>query len=200
VESGEILKFFENYKSGKLTPFLKTEEVPEDWNEEPVKVLVGKNFEQVALDKTKDVFVEFYAPWCGKLPPEPGSKTNPCSLACKARPELGILDGYFINHYIGPRHQYFDFMPKSENRHQNIDHIIDPPGHCKSLAPEWEKLGEKFKDHASIVVAKLDGTANEVDGVQIQGFPTLILFKKDTNEQVPYTGNAFFICFSQTIT
>jgi len=43
---------------------LKSEEVPET-NDEPVKVLVGKNFEAIALDETKDVLVEFYAPWCG---------------------------------------------------------------------------------------------------------------------------------------
>lgn len=39
--------------------YLKSEEVPEDWNKGPVTVLVGKNFESVALDPTKNVFVEF---------------------------------------------------------------------------------------------------------------------------------------------
>lgn len=38
---------------------LNTEEVPEDWNAESVKVLVGKNFDEVAMDSSKHVFVEF---------------------------------------------------------------------------------------------------------------------------------------------
>jgi len=30
-----------------------------------VKVVVAKNFDQIVLDPSKDVLLEFYAPWCG---------------------------------------------------------------------------------------------------------------------------------------
>jgi protein disulfide-isomerase A1 len=53
-----------NVKSGSLAPNVKSEPIPEK-NDGPVLVLVGKTFEEVAYDKTKDVLVEFYAPWCG---------------------------------------------------------------------------------------------------------------------------------------
>lgn len=42
-----------------VQPHLLSESVPADWDSQPVKVLVGQNFHQVALDKTKDVIVEF---------------------------------------------------------------------------------------------------------------------------------------------
>jgi len=43
---------------------MKSEEVPAT-NDAPVKVVVGKTFNEIAMDETKDVLVEFYAPWCG---------------------------------------------------------------------------------------------------------------------------------------
>jgi len=59
-----VAQFVADWESGKLRPHLKSEEVPEK-NDEPVRVLVGKNFNEVVMDTTKDVLVEFYAPWCG---------------------------------------------------------------------------------------------------------------------------------------
>jgi len=52
------------FHSGELKPTLKSEDAPAD-NSGPVKVVVGTTFNEIVLDTTKDVLVEFYAPWCG---------------------------------------------------------------------------------------------------------------------------------------
>jgi len=69
-EDGEKLtattfdSFIEKSLSGEYKSFRKSDPIPET-NDGPVKILVGKNFDQIVYDNTKDVFVEFYAPWCG---------------------------------------------------------------------------------------------------------------------------------------
>jgi len=59
-----VSKFVSDFLAGKIEPSIKSEPIPEK-NDEPVKVIVSKSFEDIALDATKDVLVEFYAPWCG---------------------------------------------------------------------------------------------------------------------------------------
>ena len=56
--------FVKSLLAGELKPYLKSEPIPED-NDGPVKTIVAENFNELVNDETKDVLIEFYAPWCG---------------------------------------------------------------------------------------------------------------------------------------
>ncbi|PCH41025.1 protein disulfide isomerase [Wolfiporia cocos MD-104 SS10] len=64
VTAEEVDKMVAQYVDGKLQPQLKSQPVPET-QDESVFNLVSKQFEDVVFDDDKDVFVEFYASWCG---------------------------------------------------------------------------------------------------------------------------------------
>ena len=50
--------------AGQIKPRIKSQPVPKKQSG-PVKVVVGKNFDDIVKDPSKDVLIEFYAPWCG---------------------------------------------------------------------------------------------------------------------------------------
>jgi protein disulfide-isomerase-like protein len=61
-------------------------------------------------------------------------------------------------------------------------------GHCKSLAPKYEKLAQVFAGDSDVVIAKLDATEeNEISTKYgITGFPTLKFFPAGSSEPINY--------------
>jgi protein disulfide-isomerase A1 len=114
VTAKNIKSFYEDWANGRLKPFFKSEAIPES-NDEPVKTIVGKTFQDLVINSEDDVLMEFYAPWCG---------------------------------------------------------------HCKQLVPIYDSLATKLKNVKGLVIAKMDSTANEIEGVEIKGFPTIKFFPK----------------------
>lgn len=72
-------------------------------------------------------------------------------------------------------------------------------GHCKQLAPIYDQLGEKYKDSETVVIAKIDSTANELEHTKITSFPTLKYYKKGDNAVVDYNGERTFDGFVKFI-
>ncbi|KAJ7507859.1 protein disulfide isomerase [Mycena galericulata] len=64
VDTEGIDSWVTQYLDGALQPELKSQPIPEV-QDENVYNLVGKEFDQVVFDDSKDVFIEFYASWCG---------------------------------------------------------------------------------------------------------------------------------------
>ncbi|KAI0268270.1 protein disulfide isomerase [Gloeopeniophorella convolvens] len=64
LSTAVVKGWVQDFASGKLQPQLKSQPIPES-QDEAVYTLVGKEFDQVVFQDDKDVFVEFYATWCG---------------------------------------------------------------------------------------------------------------------------------------
>ncbi|KAL1479124.1 hypothetical protein MTO96_052115, partial [Rhipicephalus appendiculatus] len=62
LKAEDIKTFVQGVLDGRIKPDLLSQDLPDDWDKNPVKVVVGKNFAEVVLDKTKDVLVMFYVP------------------------------------------------------------------------------------------------------------------------------------------
>ncbi|CAI5516466.1 unnamed protein product [Closterium sp. Naga37s-1] len=49
-------------------------------------------------------------------------------------------------------------------------------GHCQQLEPTYKRLAERFSAVQPVVIAKMDGTANEYPGLEVEGFPTIVFY------------------------
>jgi hypothetical protein len=51
-------------------------------------------------------------------------------------------------------------------------------------------LAESYEDKEDVIVAKIDATLNELPHTKVRSFPTIKLYKKETNEAVEYNGES----------
>jgi protein disulfide-isomerase A6 len=64
-------------------------------------------------------------------------------------------------------------------------------GHCKKLAPEYEKVGAVYRNEPGVKIAKIDCDANSAicQNYGVQGYPTLKWFpKSDKTTPIDYDG------------
>ncbi|CAI0576503.1 unnamed protein product [Linum tenue] len=122
----DIAPWLKEYKEGKVSPYRKSEPIPET-NNEPVKVVVADTLQELVFNSGKNVLLEFYAPWCG---------------------------------------------------------------HCKKLAPILDEVALSFEKDPSVLIAKLDATANDLpsDTFDVQGYPT-VFFRSASGNLVQYEGD-----------
>ncbi|CAK5275629.1 unnamed protein product [Mycena citricolor] len=64
ITAAPLEDFVNSYLDGHLEPSLKSQPIPEE-QVDNVYDLVGKEFDKIVFDDSKDVFIEFYASWCG---------------------------------------------------------------------------------------------------------------------------------------
>jgi len=110
----------------------------------------------------------------GNLPLELKSEEIPASQA----EDVFVLVGKQFNEIV------------KKDGHKNVLLEVYAPwcGHCKKLAPIYDELAKKYKHFDNLIVAKMDGTLNEVEDFQVGGFPTIKFFPAGSNEAVDYKG------------
>lgn len=153
VES--LQAYLNDFKGGKLTPFLKSEPVPE--TQGAVTTVVGTTYKEIVMDPTKDVLVKFYAPWCGhckKLAPI----WNELGEAVKDIDDLVIADfDATANEATGVEirgYPTLKFYPKTNKRGVDYDGDRELPDFLN-----W--LGEKSSAYKTHLAKSADAPKQE---------------------------------------
>eukprot|EP01123_Difflugia_compressa_P005751 TRINITY_DN17875_c1_g1_i1.p1 TRINITY_DN17875_c1_g1~~TRINITY_DN17875_c1_g1_i1.p1 ORF type:complete len:349 (+),score=80.65 TRINITY_DN17875_c1_g1_i1:1056-2102(+) len=208
-------------------------------------VLTSENFDTI-VDGSKNVFVKFYAPWCGHCKAMIPAYEETAEVFAKES-EVVIADvdadqykelatrfgvsGFptlkffkkgsttpsdysggreasdiveFINREAGTRARIskpvsavtiltpdnFDEFVLDENKEAFVEFYAPWCGHCKKLAPTWEKLAGVFRSEPSVVIGSVDADNYKDLGTKygVSGFPTIIYFSKTNKDGERYNG------------
>ena len=62
-------------------------------------------------------------------------------------------------------------------------------GHCRKMVPSWKKLAKEYTNNPDVIIAKLDGEKNQVEGLSTGRYPTLIFYGKDNSRPIYYNSD-----------
>ncbi|KAJ8363932.1 hypothetical protein SKAU_G00127630 [Synaphobranchus kaupii] len=85
-----------------------------------------------------------------------------------------------------------NFEKVSFNEERNVFIMFYSPWSkaCRALFELWEKLGKVYEKHESVVIARIDATANDIKILLMQRYPALMFFPSVYSEKaVPYFGD-----------
>uniref|UniRef100_A0A0E0KYP1 protein disulfide-isomerase n=1 Tax=Oryza punctata TaxID=4537 RepID=A0A0E0KYP1_ORYPU len=170
-----------------LLPLLVAAAVVSTASADDVVALTESTFEK-EVGQDRAALVEFYAPWCGhckKLAPEYeklGASFKKAKSVLIAKVDCdehkSVCSKYGVSGY--PTIQWF---PKGS---------LEPKkcGHCKHLAPIYEKLASVYKQDEGVVIANLDADKHTAlaEKYGVSGFPTLKFFPKGNKAGEDYDG------------
>ena len=58
--------------------------------------------------------------------------------------------------------------------------------HCKELTPIYEEVGKRLKNqNPKLLIAKIDGSENEIENISIEAFPTIMFFPGNKKKKNP---------------
>ncbi|KAK3750483.1 hypothetical protein QZH41_018126, partial [Actinostola sp. cb2023] len=84
----------------------------------------------------------------------------------------------------------FEKIVQNKNNDVLVEFYAPWCGHCKNLAPLYEKVGKAFKNEPNCVIAKVDADAHKDLGEKfgVSGFPTIKFFSKEKKDGEEYSG------------
>merc|ERR1711879_9773 len=84
----------------------------------------------------------------------------------------------------------FDEVVKNPAKDVLVEFYAPWCGHCKKLEPVYREVAKRLEGVGSIVIAKIDATSNDVAGVDVEGFPTIKLWRADNKaDPLDYDGD-----------